>query len=54
MVKDLKTPYTGAVITEQELETFQSANAKIMDGLAAQQAWAKIPLEMRQRLFASA
>jgi acyl-CoA reductase-like NAD-dependent aldehyde dehydrogenase len=47
----LKNPYTGAVITEQALETFKSANFKVINALAAQQAWAKIPLEMRQKLF---
>jgi hypothetical protein len=42
------------VITEQALETFESANVKVINAVAAQQAWAKIPLEMRQKLYASA
>ena len=50
----MKNPYTGAVITEQALETFESANVKVINAVAAQQAWAKIPLEMRQKLFLQA
>ena len=50
----MKNPYTGAVITEQALETFESANVKVINALAAQQVWAKIPLEMRQKLFLQA
>jgi acyl-CoA reductase-like NAD-dependent aldehyde dehydrogenase len=37
----LKNPYTGAVIAEQALETFASANAKFINALIALQAWAK-------------
>ena len=42
------------MITEQALETFESANVKVINAVAAQQAWAKIPLEMRQKLFLQA
>jgi acyl-CoA reductase-like NAD-dependent aldehyde dehydrogenase len=53
-VNRLKNPYTRAVIAEYALETFESANAKIMNARAAQQAWAKIPCKTRQRLFLQA
>jgi acyl-CoA reductase-like NAD-dependent aldehyde dehydrogenase len=53
-VKQLKNPYTGAVIAEYALETFESANAKITNARAAQQAWAKVPLKTRQQLFLQA
>ena len=53
-VNRLKNPYTGAVIAEYALETFESANAKIINARAAQHAWAKIPFKTRQQLFLQA
>lgn len=50
-VNRLKNPYTGATITEYALETFESANATIINARTAQRAWAKMPLQTRQRLF---
>ncbi len=53
-VKQLKNPYSGATIVEYRLESFESANAKIIHARAAQQAWAKIPHVARRRLFLQA
>jgi len=47
----LINPYTRAVIAEYGLETFESANAKISKARGSQQAWAKLSLDTRQRLF---
>ena len=53
-MKQLTNPYTGAVIAEYRLDTFESANAKVTNARAAQQSWAKIPLDTRRRLFLQA
>lgn len=50
----LTSPYTNAVIAEYALEPFESADAKIGKARGAQEAWAKLSLDTRRRLFIQA
>jgi acyl-CoA reductase-like NAD-dependent aldehyde dehydrogenase len=50
----LTNPYTKAVIAEYTLETFESADAKIGRARGAKEAWAKLSIDNRRRLFRQA